>query len=36
MQMKAGGATLADIRNAIEGKYRPSFNTITPTAPVPK
>jgi len=36
MQMKAGGASLADIRAAIEGTYRPSFNSITPTAPVPK
>ena len=36
MQMKAGGASLAEIRAAIEGKYRPSFSTITPTAPVPK
>ena len=36
MQMKAAGASLADIRATIEAKYRPSFSTMTPTAPVPK
>jgi hypothetical protein len=34
MQMYSSGADLASIRTAIEGKYRGSFPTMTPTPPV--
>jgi hypothetical protein len=34
MQMHSSGAGIADIRSAIERKYRSSFPTMTPTPPV--
>jgi hypothetical protein len=36
MQMYAGGAGIAAIRQAIESKYRASFPTMTPTPPIGK
>jgi hypothetical protein len=36
MQMHASGASVSLIRARIEGKYRPRFGTMTPTAPAPK
>jgi hypothetical protein len=36
MQMYTSGAKIADIRAAIESKYKPSSNTMTPTPPVKK
>jgi len=36
MQMHDSGAGLPAIRAAIEGQYRGSFPTMTPTPPVPK
>ena len=34
--MHASGASLPAIRAAIEGKYRASFPTMTPTPPIGK
>jgi hypothetical protein len=36
MQMHNSGVPVADIRAAIDRKYRGSFQTSTPTPPVPK
>jgi hypothetical protein len=36
MQMYSSGAKMADIRTAIETKYKTSSNTMTPTPPVKK
>jgi hypothetical protein len=36
MQMHAVGLAVADIRTAIERKYKSSFQTMTPTPVVPK
>jgi len=36
MQMHSSGAKLADIRAAIESKYKTSSNTMTPTPPIKK
>jgi hypothetical protein len=36
MQMYSSGAKIADIRAAIETKYRTSSSTMTPTPPVKK
>ena len=35
MQLTASGATVDDVRNAIEDKYAPRFPRMTPTPPVP-
>jgi hypothetical protein len=35
MQMHASGAGISQIRSAIEAKYRPSFQSMTPTSPPP-
>lgn len=35
MQLAASGASVADVRTAIESKYAPRFPRITPTPPVP-
>ena len=35
MQLTASGASVDDVRNAIEDKYAPRFPRITPTPPVP-
>lgn len=35
MQLTASGASVDDVRNAIEEKYAPRFPRITPTPPVP-
>ncbi len=35
MQLTASGATVNDVRNAIEDKYAPRFPRMTPTPPVP-
>jgi hypothetical protein len=36
MQMHKSGASVAQIRAAIEGTYRSQYDTITPTSPPPK
>jgi Protein of unknown function with PCYCGC motif len=36
MQMYSTGARIADIRAAIEAKYKASYPTMTPTPPVKK
>jgi hypothetical protein len=36
MQMHEAGTPLPAIRAAIEGKYRASFPTMTPTPPIPE
>lgn len=35
MQLTASGASVDDVRNAIEDKYAPRFPRMTPTPPVP-
>jgi len=35
MQMHGAGASVSQIRSAIEGKYRAQYATMTPTSPVP-
>jgi hypothetical protein len=35
MQMHASGASVSQIRRAVEAKYRPSFASMTPTSPPP-
>jgi len=35
MQMHGAGASVSQIRSAIEGKYRPHYDTMTPTPPAP-
>jgi hypothetical protein len=35
MQMHKSGASVAQIRAAIEGKYRSQYETMTPTSPPP-
>jgi hypothetical protein len=36
MQMYSSGVKIADIRAAIEAKYKTPYNTMTPTPPVKK
>jgi hypothetical protein len=36
MQMRSSGAGISQIRAAIESKYRPQYETMTPTPPAPK
>jgi hypothetical protein len=36
MQMHNAGSSVAQIRSAIEGTYRPHYDTITPTPLPPK
>jgi hypothetical protein len=36
MQMSNSGTPLADIRSAIEAKYKPTSRTMTPTPPIRK
>jgi hypothetical protein len=35
MQMHSGGASVSQIRSTIEQRYRPRFDTMTPTSPPP-
>jgi hypothetical protein len=35
MQMHGSGASVSQIRAAIEGKYRSHYETMTPTSPPP-
>jgi hypothetical protein len=35
MQMHNAGASVAQIRTAIEGTYRAQYDTMTPTSPPP-
>jgi hypothetical protein len=35
MQMHGSGATVGQIRSAIENRYRQRYQTMTPTSPPP-
>jgi hypothetical protein len=35
MEMHSSGASVSQIRSTIEQRYRPHFDTMTPTSPPP-